>query len=326
MPSQVAAKMAAAAGVWCFASARAHWPDCTGGSAGIGYAVFDVIDRAWAGPLMFAALGVAALVWRRPRVEGTTLVAAWWWAVTSFACVGLAEIIAVTVLGQRSTSSYALRYAAACTAFCPLMALLGAKRPQHRMWQFIVLSLWLVLALPAAQWWLFASGAIEIHPVRTALMALLVVVSLINYLPTRSWIAGLCYAGALVAVVSPFLALGSWPPPMTQMSIAALALADVGLVFALPPDRKRRQPLDRLWIDFRDTFGTVWAMRVLERVNAVARGNGLSNVLSWRGFLDRGADGGTDAESKAAIETFYSLLGRFVSPAWIESRAGQGKR
>ena len=41
-----------------------------------------------------------------------------------------------------------LDFAAAMIVFCPAMALLGAKRPQDKPWQLIVLSLWGILALP----------------------------------------------------------------------------------------------------------------------------------------------------------------------------------
>ena len=41
------------------------------------------------------------------------------------------------------------RFAAAVLSFAPTMALLGAKRPQNGAWQFVVITLWAILALPA---------------------------------------------------------------------------------------------------------------------------------------------------------------------------------
>ncbi len=57
------------------------------------------------------------------------------------------------------------RYIAAMSTFSPIMALLGAKRPQDRGWQFIVATLWAILSLPACEWLLFG-GVAEIHPAR----------------------------------------------------------------------------------------------------------------------------------------------------------------
>ncbi len=43
------------------------------------------------------------------------------------------------------------RYLVAITTFLPGMAVLGAKRPQHWGWQFIVATLWVTLAWPALE-------------------------------------------------------------------------------------------------------------------------------------------------------------------------------
>ncbi len=40
---------------------------------------------------------------------------------------------------------------AICSTFCPLVSLLGAKRPQNKAWQWIVASFWIIAALPAIE-------------------------------------------------------------------------------------------------------------------------------------------------------------------------------
>src|SRR5262245_38410697 len=95
--------------------------------------------------------GFVLLAARRRRFRGSTLMAAWWWTIASWAAIVAAECWRAFADDPASPRIAAFRYVAAVGALCPLAAVLGAKRPQDKPWQFIVLSLWLVLSLPAAQ-------------------------------------------------------------------------------------------------------------------------------------------------------------------------------
>lgn len=273
---------------------------------------------------LLAGLGITLLLVRRRTLVGTTLMAPWWWAVVALICVVATE--AMVTQTERSTLTLSLRYVAATSAFCPLMAVLGAKRPQDRMWQFIVLSLWAVLAEPAAEWWLFESGGpAELHPVRLAFLGILLVVAFVNYLPTRFCLAGGCYALATCAILAPFLSHWPWQIGRDRAVLIALALANLGLLLSWIPPAKRTDPLDRLWIDFRDHYGAVWALRVAQRVNAAALAEGAPVVLRWSRFVTDGTQA-TETARRAAARSFLSLLRRFVSPAWIERHLGQSPK
>ena len=51
----------------------------------------------------------------------------------------------------------------------------GGQGTTDRAWQFIVLSLWIILSLPSFEWLLFG-GPQEIHPARCWFLAILMVV------------------------------------------------------------------------------------------------------------------------------------------------------
>ncbi len=145
-----------------------------------------------------------------------------------------------------------------------MMAILGAKRPQDRGWQFIVASLWMILCLPSGQYWFLGGGrALMVHPAWSWFLAIMILVQCGNYLPTRYWPSSLLFAAAQTAL------LWEWLPGMIGDSSTASPAEAARLLIALflaalavwlvalgvPRGRRINEPLDRVWRDFRDQFG-----------------------------------------------------------------------
>lgn len=279
--------------------------------------------------LALAAMGTAALLWRRPGLRGTTLLPAWWWAVLSLLLVAGAELL---VNNSTPGAAWAdpLRFTAALSTFCPGMAVLGAKRPQDRAWHMIVLSLWIVLSLPAGHTLLFGSGHMELHTAWSVFLVLLIIAATFNYLPTRYWLSSVSLATAQLILLAPHSAWNvKWFTsvccPVSGLAFGVLAI--VLTAFGLMPSRGAHQGLDRVWIDFRNLFGAVWSLRVAERINASAKLYDWKFQLNWHGFVR--ADGGSMEDLPAEIapnvlQNINSLLRRFVSPEWIAKRLGKG--
>ncbi len=268
------------------------------------------------------ALGVGALTRRRKRLSGTTLAAVWVWSLVSLAAIGAAELLVAFAGGEPASPwSHAMRFSAAVSSICPVMALLGAKRPQDRGWQFIVFTLWVILSLPAAHWLLFG-GVREIHPAQVGLLAILIGAGAINAMATRQWLAGLLYALGQVALLGPFLtSLEPWLGGQRGPFIGLALVVTCWLLLALSRERSNAPSgLDRVWLDFRNAFGAVWGLRVMERMNASSAMYGWPVTLTWQGFVPRGEAPGA-AELPAIIEdSMRTLLRRFVSPEWIDER------
>ncbi|MGI9178635.1 MAG: hypothetical protein ACR2IT_12365, partial [Pirellulales bacterium] len=118
--------------------------------------------------------------------RGTTAVPAAVWAGAAAAVFAVEASCRAAGLVQDPAAFAALRLVVVALSLCPTMALLGAKRPQHGVWQFIVGSLAFVLAMPAVSATLVRPGTPpDVHALQRWFMPLLVVVGWMNFAATR---------------------------------------------------------------------------------------------------------------------------------------------
>lgn len=284
-------------------------------------------------------------------LRGTTLIAAWAWLVGAALATAVAEAYLAAVSASHGTlagnpatvdnGTALIRFAAATLWLCPSVALLGAKRPQHRAWQWIVLSLWAILIWPAVQVGLRMRGeAFELHVVQSWFLLALVGIGVGNHLATRFAWPHLALAVGEVLLLWPWLpfarSINSPPGPVWgagAIFLAALLATRVArrTAPATAPSGRVLARWDRTWRDFRDYYGVVWALRVMERVNAAACSHRSNAQLFWTGFaappspvpaiLPDSPDVVPADSSEGHVEqTLRSLLLRFVSPEWIERR------
>jgi hypothetical protein len=217
--------------------------------------------------------------------------------------------------------------------------------------------------LPAAEVWLRGRGeTLELHAVRSWFLVILILVGLVNHLPTRFGFAAVCFAAAQTVLLWRYLpltqSLEAHPPPVVGLMLVLLAVTIAvrtgsaqraipetsGQPAGVAPELAR---WSAVWRAFRDWFGTVWSVRVLERMNASAAMYGWPVALGWEGFVRQGqaalrnaavtrpVDSRHDTkdglagheqaplapEQLAAVEqSLGSLLRRFVSTEWINCR------
>jgi hypothetical protein len=273
-----------------------------------------------------ALAGLAALVRIRPRLRGTTLVAAWWWSCGSLFCLCAVEC---WLAFQATTAWHShLRYAATVTTFWPLIALLGARRPQDRAWQLIVISLWVIVLLPAGEAILYTPEApFELTGAWQVFVLGLALVGLANALPTRRWRSAVALFVGQMLLLAPNL---SWEQALLAGSKFEPTAVGMGLVVAalvldalLRPRRRPAHALDRVWLDYRDAFGLLWSLRVAERFNAASRQLHWGIRLRWRGLdVEEGSNCVEipPATLAAARQNLEMLLRRFVSSEWFSTR------
>jgi hypothetical protein len=263
-------------------------------------------------------------------VRGSTAVPAAVWGVA--AAAALAGEMAARAAGGLvdPAAAAAVRLVAVALSVCPAMALLGAKRPQHGVWQFIVATLAVVLALPAVAATLVRPGTFpDVHLLGRGFLLVLVAVGWLNFVATRHGAAATLVAagqGILMRAFLPVTVTGPEQDPLADMVGclliglgAAVAAAQSALAVWHAPARRGDSLAARIdppYLALRETLGAAWTLRIAERFDAVAAARGWPCRLRFGG-LEPGSPGGDTAWHRDAERLFRSLLRRFVSPAWL---------
>ncbi len=285
------------------------------------------------GCALLAAAAAASGGW---LVRGSTAVPAAMWAVA--AAMSLTLEMAVRARGGLldPATAAAARLVTVALAVCPTMSLLGAKRPQHGVWQFIVASLGVVLAMPALSATLVRPGTQpDVHMLERGFLALLLLVGWMNFIGTRHAVAATLVTCGQAVLARGFLplvpgALADAPLPLVEaVATAAIAAGAVIAAGQSAAASRRSRPVAagaagaalparvaRAFDALRETLGAAWTLRIAERFNMVAEERGWPCRLHFRG-LEVGGDPADTAWHRDAVRALRALLLRFVTNAWL---------
>jgi hypothetical protein len=256
-------------------------------------------------------LTAAVPLWRAWQAnQHTSLLQAVHWAILSWASWGVA--VASVALWPAFVAQ-ASGYVALSLTGCAAVAVLGARRPGVRAWNFVVVALLAVDLLPLAESML--TGSLPLNGLRLTCLAGTLAVGVCNYLPTRFAPAALALLlGCALELAALLTATPMGHEPGRMIEEAALALAVTPwIAYAC---RRRGNPsvaeFDRLWLDFRDRYGFVWSQRVREQFNRSAANAGWPVVLRWQGLrLRPGTLPPEPATQTKIVATLHAFLKRF---------------
>jgi hypothetical protein len=248
------------------------------------------------------------LAWRANR--RTSLLQAVQWAGVSWATWVVALAVADAAPGPAAVASC---YLALAMTGCAAIAVLGARRPLFRAWNFVVAALLVIDFLPLAEA-LLRGGNLQLETFRILCVVATITVGVLNYLLTR-----LAPAALLLSLGCAFiLALVLIPEASEQrpqyLLLGSLMLASVPWIAyrAIRARKRAAAEFDRLWLDFRDRFGFVWAQRLRDQFNRSAAHAGWPIILRWQGLRLVPGQPRPDAEMEsAAVSTLRALLKRF---------------
>jgi hypothetical protein len=266
---------------------------------------------------LFFSLGPWWAAWRAAR--GTALRGALAWAAIAIA-LGIAVEFAACFEPLPSGRPVAghLAYLATIATLAALVSVLNARTPGSRAWAVLMAVLVLVFLIPWLEGPGLGRGANALARLRldnpwTLFFGLLVVAGVTNYLPTRY---GPAAAWLTLGFALEYVALTRSLPPARRAQVWAAApwtLAAAAWTAALLARRvgTATSRLEGLWLGFRDHWGVVWALRVMERFNRSAESFDWPIRLAWQGVVAVG--GRTQvAIPEEADAVLRGLLRRFA--------------
>jgi hypothetical protein len=189
------------------------------------------------------------------------------------------------------------------------VAVLGARRPGVGAWNFVVAGLLAVLFLPVAE----GFGTPRLNPPHLAFLTLVLVVPVLNYLPTRLGLAAAAVGFACAVVLA---RLDGVEVGENVLDAAGFALASAPWLGAWGfASGRSGDPFDRTWRRFRDAYGFIWAQRVREQFNRAAVNAGWPVFLRWGGLEASGP--------RVDPEAFQAMLGAVLKRFGIDDSATQ---
>jgi len=224
-------------------------------------------------------------------------------------------------------------YAVSVLLLTPAISVLGARRPLTRVWTwFVVLPYCLVFSWPAAASLkqLLRGGEFHLESPMAVGYGFVVVMGVGNYLGTRYTMPTTLILSTLLLLIAAAADVHfSWmPTPEQCRSIAPFAVC-AAIWWAARMSRETypvRTPLDRVWIEFRDSFGIVWSKRILDRLNGMAAHDHLSARMDMSGIVpvnptDVSDEYHPDPIALTGLEKHLRwLFRRFVDDDWIDER------
>jgi hypothetical protein len=270
--------------------------------------------------------------WKAAR--GTALRPALVWAALAIAAAIAAQAVGrgEPVAGGRPGAGR-LTYLSTLAALAALGSVLNARAPGGRVWAGLMAVLVVVFLIPWLEgpWRVRRAGglaSLHLDAPWTIFYALLVVVGVTNYLPTRfGAAAGWLALGFLLEYLG--LTRDDWPASRRAMSWSWCAWTLAAAAWAAHRGGARapaaRTRLERLWFWFRDLWGVVWALRIQERFNRTAELKGWPVRLGWFGLEPAGAPAGLASgaapagpapgeDLTEAEAAFRGLIRRFAQP------------
>jgi hypothetical protein len=282
----------------------------------------------WQASLLLGLLAALWIVRQAAReLQETTLTTATLWsgvALGSWICAATLDWFGPTLPAGLLDQCW---YWTAVLSVCPPIAVLGARRPTDRVWTaFILLPLVAVLGWPAATLW---AGWPQWRPIEVAAPAvigfgLVLVMGCGNFIGTRLTLSALLLPLAVTGLLLPLMTFRpdwGWLEISREVATTVLLLAIGSGYRATRSSMPADHPCNRVWNDFRETFGLVWSVRILERLQEQGRRDGWAADWDAAGMtLHDGPPEQRELTEQHIAYTLRWLLRRFVNARWLDAR------
>ena len=273
--------------------------------------------------LLMLAIVLWILFQLSPPLAGLTAQNALTWAMLAIVATMTAAMLKL-IPGVTPRVTSAVHYLSATLLLTPLVDILGARNPGHRAWPcFVVVPLIAVLQWPCVTQIISGRPDVPIEVPTPTVIGFLIVLTMGagNYFGTAHTAACLFGTAGIVVYVLPVTEWMVWPNDyLTTVSAGLLLVAGLLVQRRLNSMRRTAHP-NELWSDFRDTFGLVWAKRVMDRVNQFADREDWDIYMTLDGFQKRTRSGPGAVNPDRPIAALRWVLKRFADDSFLDRYA-----
>lgn len=269
--------------------------------------------------LLILGFVLRTIVGLRSSFTGLTAHSAWSWATA--ACVAAMISVGLRFFSDLPAGiTTSIHYVAATLLLTPLMDILGARNPGHKAWPwFVIVPMLLVLQWPTISH-LF-SERLEI-PLTVPLPAtigflLVLIMGTGNYFGTANTAACLFSAAAILFFTLPVTEWSTWPGDLWCLIFSICLAVAALLIEGRLKTASSSAGHERLWTDFRDIYGMVWARRVMDRINQFSDREKWPVAMTLEGFRRRDSSQSAHEDLRRPEEILRWVLRRFADQDFL---------
>lgn len=276
-------------------------------------------------------LTLLLILWRITRsyaaVRFSTLRQAWCWSVIAASSALLATLVSFEPFSIPKEWGERTWFLSFVLATVPGISILGARKSIGAAWNwFILVPLCFVLFLPAID----RTGPmrqIDLEWPRFFGHIFILLMGTGNYFGTRHTSKSMFFfisVAGLGLTFTPAIDSISSVDPQTLRAMCVLFIFPLVFPFRIsPPGRNLTKTPEELWKEFCDSYGIVWAKRVMDRVNLSATEEGWQFRLDLGGIVlfQKNSDAKKSEQSRKRLrEILCWQFKRFYDEEWLSQR------
>lgn len=270
--------------------------------------------------LLILGFVLRTVIGLRASLRGLTARSATGWAAA--ACLAVMASISMRLLSDIPVGfTSGTQAIGAALLLAPLVDILGARNPGHRVWPwFVTVPMIFVLQWPTA-FHLLSEGPdspVAISLPATGGFLLVLVMGTGNHLATSNHFACLIGAAGILLFILPVTEWGAWPGDTYCLAASICLAIAVLLIEGRIKATGDATGHEQLWVDFRDIYGLVWARRVMDRINQFAEREKWSVVMTLDGFRSRSESEEVSDNTDRPEEVLRWALRRFADDEFLD--------
>ena len=270
--------------------------------------------------LLILSFVLRTVIGIRSVLKGLTARSAAGWGIA--ACLAAMTSASMNLLPRVPDGvSSATHSLASVLLLAPLVDILGARNPGHRVWPWFVVIPMIVVLQWSTVSHLFSEDldtAVKIPVPALTGFLLVTVMGTGNHFGTANTSACLFGTAAIVLFTLPVTEWVAWPGNSVRLVSSICLAISALLVEGRHKATGKLTGHEHLWTDFRDVYGLVWTRRTMDRINQFANREEWSVRMTLDGFRPLSESEQSQDVTERPVEVLRWVLRRFADDEFLD--------